>query len=188
MSPWTTPSSAGFSSCCVWFAFAIGAGLSVETGLRASTSKRGIGVEKSCTPNRGLGGRPVGMLSAHALPTNGLRPFFIAIMPPAVNNPHLISSRRLTLPSAMAFRISRRLRCAFSASLSRAFDAFSDRNIDILSSSVAALTNAPHSRYAVRLGSLTCFLTTVSVKRYERPAGRSCLARKQYGDADQIGS
>src|SRR5581483_668276 len=162
---------------------------SVASALRGSTSKRGIGVEKSCTPNSGLGGRPVGMLSAHALPTNGLRPFFMAMTPPAVNNPHLMSSRRLTWPSAIAFRISRRLRCAFSASLSRDFDVFPVRNIDIRSSSITALTNAPHSRYAARLGSLhPALLTRVSVKRYERPAGRSCLARKQYGDADQIGS
>ena len=43
---------------------AVGAGTSVDTARRGSTSKRGIGCVNACTPKSGLGGRPVGMLSA----------------------------------------------------------------------------------------------------------------------------
>src|SRR3954468_11829851 len=37
------PPNAGSTACCVWFDCSDGGGLSVETGNRGSTSKRGIG-------------------------------------------------------------------------------------------------------------------------------------------------
>src|SRR6266705_2840908 len=84
------------------------------------------------TPNRGLRGNPVGMeeeSSAYALGANGLSPFLKAIAPPAVKSPILIRSRRETCPCDHAFRISARFRRAFSASLTRAFDALPGRYI-----------------------------------------------------------
>src|SRR5262245_3771048 len=74
------------------------------------------------------------MLSAKALRTNGLRPCFARMRPPALNRPHLSRSRRLICPSASAFRISRRFLRAFSASLIRAFDDFGGRYMRISSS------------------------------------------------------
>ena len=59
MGPVPPPSSAG-TGCCVWLASFVGAGLSAETAFRASRSKRSMGCVKGWTPNRGLGGAPVG--------------------------------------------------------------------------------------------------------------------------------
>ena len=54
--------------------------------MRRSTSKRGIGVVKGCTPNKGLAGMPVGM-APQALLANGLRPLIEASTPPDVKRP-----------------------------------------------------------------------------------------------------
>src|ERR1041385_4821497 len=122
------PPSAGSTGCCVVFASAVGAGVKTETGLRGNTSKRGIGVEKACTPNNGLGGSPVGMLeSANALRAKGLRPFIGISRPAPVKTPILIKSRRLTCPWECALIISQRFFRAFSASRNRAFEAFGDK-------------------------------------------------------------
>src|SRR5262249_46165000 len=133
VSPACTPSSAGFSGCWVRLACAVGDGLGKGNGfgLRASTSKRGIGVEKSWTPNRGLDGRPVGIESAYALRTNGLRPCFATSTPPAVNKPHLSRSRRETCPCDQALRISQRFLRARSASSIRRLELFLDRKKDM---------------------------------------------------------
>ncbi len=130
VSPATTPSSAVLSNCWVVLAWTVGAGFSVETALRARTSKRGMACVNGWTPNSGLGGRPVGMVepNAYALLTKGLRPLFATITPPAVNRPHFSRSRRVICPSASAFRISQRFFRAFSASHSRRFDDFFGRN------------------------------------------------------------
>jgi hypothetical protein len=112
----------------VVFAWAVGAGFKTETGLRGNTSKRGIGVENGCTPNKGLGGSPVGMLeSAKALRAKGLRPLIGTSNPALVNNPILIKSRRLTWPWEWAWMISQRFLRAFSASRKRAFEALGDK-------------------------------------------------------------
>src|SRR5262249_23944019 len=102
-----------------------------EIGLRGRTSKRGMGCVNGCTPNSGLRGNPVGMEepSAYALRANGLSPFLSAITPLAVKSPILIRSRREICPCDHAFRISARLRRAFSASRTRARDAFPGRYI-----------------------------------------------------------
>src|SRR6266568_4544857 len=83
VSPATTPSSAVLSNCWVVLAWTVGAGFSVETALRARTSKRGMACVNGWTPNSGLGGRPVGMVepNAYALLTKGLRPLFATIAP-----------------------------------------------------------------------------------------------------------
>src|SRR6266446_6494211 len=133
VSPATTPSSAGFSGCCVSLDCAIGDGFRNVNGfgLRAKTSKRGMGVEKSCTPKSGLDGKPVGIESAYALRTNGLNPCFMASTPPAVKRPHFRRSRREICPWDQALRISRRFLRAFSASLSRFLDALLERKNDM---------------------------------------------------------
>src|SRR3989454_4593463 len=133
VSPDLTPSNAGFRTCCVVLAWAVGAGLSAETGVRGKTSKRGMGCVNAWTPNSGLRGRPVGMeeSSAYALRANGLNPFCNTSAPDAVKSPILIRSRRETCPCDHAFRISARLRRAFSASLTRALDAFPGRYIHV---------------------------------------------------------
>src|ERR1043166_2823051 len=129
VSPDRTPSNAVFRGCWVVLAWAVGAGLSAEIGLRGSTSKRGMACVNGWTPNSGLRGNPVGMeeSSAYALRTNGLNPFFNTIAPAAVNSPILNRSRRETCPCDPALRISARFLRAFSASLSRAFDALPGR-------------------------------------------------------------
>src|SRR5882672_1802184 len=129
VSPGATPSSAWLRVCWVRLACAVGDGLRNVKGfgLRARTSKRGIGVEKSCTPNSGLGGRPVGTLSAYALRTNGLRPCFATSTPPMLKTPHLSKSRREICPCDQAFRISQRFFRACSASLRRRLELFSER-------------------------------------------------------------
>src|SRR5229473_4271738 len=68
------PPSAGSTGCCVWLDCAVGAGTSVETAFRGSTSKRGIGCENFVMLNVGLGGRPVGTLSATASGANAHSP------------------------------------------------------------------------------------------------------------------
>src|SRR5436309_13135528 len=92
-----------------------------------------MGCVNGCTPNRGLRGNPVGMpeSSANALRANGLSPFLSVSAPAAVNNPILIRSRRETCPRDHAFRISARFLRAFSASLTRALDAFPGRYIRV---------------------------------------------------------
>src|SRR3954467_7098466 len=125
MGPVPPPSSAG-TGCGVVFASFVGAGLSVATALRGSTSKRGIGCVNGCTPNNGLGGAPVG-IAAYALFAKGLKPLIGNRSPPAEITPHLIKSRRETCPQEYAWTISRRFFRAFSASLSRALDAFDER-------------------------------------------------------------
>jgi len=107
--------------------WAVGKGFSEETGFRGKTSKRGMGWVKGWTPNNGLGVAPVGMLSPYALPTKGFRPRMGANRLPAVKRPHLKSSRRETWPWDRALTISARFLRAFSASLSRTFDAFKGR-------------------------------------------------------------
>jgi len=92
-----TPSSAGFSTCWVVFASAVGAGLSVETAFRARRSRRGIGCVNGWTPNSGLAGKPVGMVES-ALAANGLSPLFKMMVPAAVKSPSLIRSRREICP------------------------------------------------------------------------------------------
>src|SRR5215217_3809357 len=122
------PPSAGSTGCCVVFAWAVGAGVKTETGCRGNTSKRGIGVENACTPNKGLGGSPVGMLeSANALRAKGLSPLIGTSRPAPVNSPILIKSRRETCPWECALMISQRFFRAFSASRSRALDALGDK-------------------------------------------------------------
>src|SRR3989475_6240850 len=69
--------------------------------------------------------------SAYALGANGLRPFLNATTPLAVKSPILMRSRRDTCPCDHAFRISARFRRAFSASLTRALDAFPGRYIHV---------------------------------------------------------
>src|SRR5262249_31130648 len=120
VSPATTPSSAALRGCWGRFACAVGEGFKNVKGfgLRARTSKRGMGVEKSCTPNNGLDGSPVGILSARAAPTNGLNPLFATSTPPAVKMPHFSRSRREIWPCDQALRISRRFLRAFSACFS----------------------------------------------------------------------
>src|SRR5712692_2951000 len=68
------PPRAGSTVCWVVLACAIGAGTSVETAFRGNTSKRGIGCENFVIPNVGLGGRPVGTLSATASGANTQSP------------------------------------------------------------------------------------------------------------------
>src|SRR5438270_3439630 len=132
VSPALTPSSAGFSGCCVVLACAVGAGLSAETGFRGSTSKRGMGWVKAWTPKSGLRGAPVGMLlSAYALGANTLKPLVSTNVPAADMSPILIRSRRETCPSASAFTISARFLRAFSASRTRAFEAFRGRYMGV---------------------------------------------------------
>src|SRR5216684_7312122 len=121
------PPNAGSTRCSVWLDCAVGKGFSEETGFRGKTSKQGIGWVKGWTPNNGLRGAPVGMLSPYALPTNGFRPRMGANRPPAVKRPHLKSSRRETWPWDQALTISARFFRALSASLHRAFDAFKGR-------------------------------------------------------------
>src|ERR1051325_6333859 len=106
VSPATTPSSAALSTCWVWFALAIGAGLSTLTACRRSRSKAG------------LGGAPVAILSPRALPTNGLSPLFATSTPPILKMPHFRRSRREICPCDQALRISWRFLRAFSAALS----------------------------------------------------------------------
>src|SRR5262249_9196208 len=65
---------------------------------------------------------------------NGLSPLLCAMTPADVNKPHLISSRRVTCLCDSALRISQRFLRAFSASRTRALDAFLERKIDIFSS------------------------------------------------------
>jgi hypothetical protein len=75
---------------------------------------------------------PVGIFeSAYALLTKGFNPCFQASIPPALNKPHLITSRREICPCDSAFKISRRFFRAFSASRNRIPDDFLDRNMDI---------------------------------------------------------
>src|SRR5262249_16907319 len=132
VSPAFTPSNAVLSGCWVVLAWAVGAGLSAESGFRGRTSKRGMGWVKAWTlGGRGLGGNPVGMLSAKALRANGLRPFCTINVPAVGNSPILIRSRRETWPWGHALRISRRFLWAFSASLSRALEALRERYIRI---------------------------------------------------------
>jgi len=90
-----------------------------------------MGAVNGWTPNVGLGDKPVGM-PAKTLGANGLRPFFMMMVPAAVNNPHLTRSRRDICPVDHAFRISWRFLRAFSASLSLALDAFGGRYIAAL--------------------------------------------------------
>src|SRR5713226_8976712 len=138
VSPGRTPSNAVFRSCWVVLACAVGAGLSAETELRGRTSKRGMGCVNAWTPNSGLRGRPVGIEeSAYALGAKGLSPFFNTSVPAVVKSPILIRSRRETCPCDHAFRISARFLRAFSASFTRALDAFPGRYIASL---LAALT------------------------------------------------
>src|SRR5262249_8850398 len=90
-----------------------------------------------CTPNSGLGGAPVGIplptlpeldpLCPNALLTKGFRPWMGASRPPLVIRPHLTRSRRETLPCEYALTISALFFRAFSASRSRALEAFSDK-------------------------------------------------------------
>ncbi|PYR04844.1 MAG: hypothetical protein DMG00_22605 [Acidobacteria bacterium] len=105
----------------------MGAGFNVATALRGRTSNRGIGWLNGWTPKSGLGGAPVGIPSAYTLLAKGLNPLIGSSSPPAVMTPHLIKSRREICPVEYAFTISRRLFRAFSASLSRALDAFGER-------------------------------------------------------------
>src|SRR5215471_19402088 len=76
------------------------------------------------------------LLSANALGANGLSPFFNASAPVTVKIPHLYRSRRVICPSERALRISRRFLRAFSASRTRAGDAFLERKIGMWASSV----------------------------------------------------
>ena len=131
VSPAATPSSAGFRGCCVVLAWAVGAGLSVETALRGKTSNRGMGCVNGWTPNSGLDGAPVGM-DAYALGANTLSPFVMTRVPAADMRPMRIRSRRETCPSQNALTISARFFRAFSASRSRALDAFRGRYTTIL--------------------------------------------------------
>src|SRR5712671_1126681 len=126
VSPGLTPSNAGFKGCWVVLACAVGAGLSAETGFRGSTSKRGMGWVKAWTPKSGLRGAPVG-IDAYALFANGLKPLVRTKVPAADMSPILIRSRRETCPWESAFTISARFLRAFSASRTRAFDAFRGR-------------------------------------------------------------
>src|SRR5437879_10805917 len=89
-----------------------------------------MGCVNAWTLNSGLRGKPVGT-DPYALGANGLRPFLKASTPPAVKNPILIRSRRETCPCDHAFRISARFLRAFSASLTRALDAFPRRYIRV---------------------------------------------------------
>jgi hypothetical protein len=52
----------------------VGAGVKEVTGLRGTTSKRGIAVVNACTPNMGLGGMPVGILLEPLDPLPPLEP------------------------------------------------------------------------------------------------------------------
>src|SRR5262245_10371289 len=70
--------------------------------------------------------------SAYALRANGERPCFSTIVPAAVKSPSFMRSRRDRPPCDHACRISARLRRAFSASLTRALDAFTGRYIPSL--------------------------------------------------------
>ena len=66
-----------------------------------------------------------------ALRTNGLSPLFAtSTPPPAEKMPHFISSRREIWPCDQAFRISCRLRRAFSAALSRLCETFLGNQCD----------------------------------------------------------
>src|SRR5439155_1226012 len=131
VSPGRTPSRRGSRRCrLVSSTWANGAGFNADTGLRGRTSKRGIGWVNAWTLNSGLRGRPVGT-APYALGANGLRPFLKASAPPAVKTPILIRSRRETCPCDHAFRISARFLQAFSASLTRALDAFVGRYIRV---------------------------------------------------------
>src|SRR3954451_24530089 len=129
VSPALTPSSVGSSGIWVVLAWAVGAGFKAPTGRRGSTSKRGMGCVNAWTPNSGLRGKPVG-IAPHELLTNGLRPLFATITPPALNRPHLSNSRREIWPSASALLISRRFARAFCASLNRDFDVLIGRYMD----------------------------------------------------------
>src|SRR5215470_6823056 len=83
------------------------------------------------------------LLSANALGANGLSPCFSASAPVTVKIPHLYRSRRVICPSERALRISWRFLRAFSASLTRAGDAFLERKIDIWDSSALFDANVP---------------------------------------------
>ena len=111
VSPLLPPTNAGLSDCWVVLAAAVGVGVNDDIGLRGTTSNRGIGVVNACTPKSGLGGIPVGMLldvpppevppplpPSLAYATNGLRPPIGAMRPVPVIRPHLIRSRRETVP------------------------------------------------------------------------------------------
>src|SRR4029077_15438861 len=149
VSPVRPPTKAGSTGCCVWLDIACGAGFKVDTALRASTSKRGIGWVNGWTPNVGLAGSPVGipilsnwvariallgvLVCAAVWPyadlTNGFKPPIGSIMPALVNKPHLTRSRRLIWPWDSALVISARFRRAFSASRIRLLSECSDNQI-----------------------------------------------------------
>src|SRR5256886_7807669 len=149
LSPGRTPSNVVFRSCWVVLAWAVGAGLSVETGFRCRTSKRGMGWVNAWTPNSGLRGSPVG-IAAYALRANGLSPFCNTSAPDAVKSPILIRSRRDTWPCDHAFRISARFRRAFSASLTRALDAFPGRYIHVSPCRICSVYNGLKKQQSLR--------------------------------------
>src|SRR5437879_12090324 len=92
-------------------------------GFRGSTSRRSMGWVNSKPISPGLLGAPVGT-SAYALEMNGFRPVMGASAPAAVNNPHLISSRREICPQESAWTISRPFLPPASASLSHVVEEF----------------------------------------------------------------
>src|SRR5437016_7598715 len=163
VSPGLTPSNAGFRTCCAVLAWAVGAGLSAESGVRGKTSKRGMGCVNAWTPNSGLRGRPVGMeeSSAYALRANGLSPFFNTSVPAAVKSPSLMRSRRESRPCDHACRISARFRRAFSASLIRARDAFKGRYIPVSRSE-------EHTSELQSLTNLVCRLLLEKKKKHRK--------------------
>src|SRR5206468_9902774 len=63
----------------------------------------------------------------------------------------LISSRRVTRPHESSRTISARFLLAFSAALTRAFDAFGDRNISAITPCSFHFMKASHTRQAMAL-------------------------------------
>src|SRR5262245_833203 len=98
-------------------------------GTGCCRSRRGMRATNFLAPNKGLGGVPVGTLSAKALGANGLKPFLHTSTPPLVMMPHLMRSRRLIWPSDKARWISLRLSRALCASRKRMREDFGDRNM-----------------------------------------------------------
>src|SRR5437870_7862253 len=83
--------------------------------------------------------------SADALETNGFRPPIGTSKPALVISPILISSRRVTRPHENSRTISARFLLAFSAALTRAFDAFGDRNISAITPCSFHFMKASHT-------------------------------------------
>src|SRR5216683_7128147 len=184
VSPGLTPSSAVFRGCCVVLACAVGAGFKVETAFRGKTSNRGMGCVNAWTPKSGLRGAPVGM-DAYALGAKTLSPLVMTKVPAADIRPMRIKSRRETCPSQNAFRISARFLRAFSASRTRAFDAFRGRYTlrpsfrpRLVQGEASAVPFRPGAaRSAIRAGPR---VFARSAQRMRDATGRSDLERERF--------